>query len=45
VVIHRKATGPSALGEQDLLFDVWIKGELERDGAREHLSGVGDKWC
>jgi hypothetical protein len=31
-MVHREASGPGALGEQDLLLDIRIKGELEGDG-------------
>ena len=42
MVIHGVAPSARALGEEDFLFGVRVEGELERDGAREHLSGVRD---
>jgi hypothetical protein len=33
VVVDREAAGSGALGEQDPLLDVWVKGELKRDGS------------
>ena len=44
-MVDGEATGASALSEQDLLLDVRIKGELERDRPRENLTGVGDERC
>lgn len=32
MVVHGKASGARALGEEDPLLDVGVKGELERDG-------------
>jgi len=35
-----KPQGSGALGEKDILLNVRIEGELERDGPREDLAGV-----
>jgi hypothetical protein len=40
MVIHREASSPGALGEQNPLLDVWVKGKLEGHSAREYLAGV-----
>lgn len=45
MVIHGVAPSPRALGEEDSLFQVRVEGELERDGSREHLTGVRDRCC
>ena len=44
VMVHRVASGAGALGEDDSLFEVRVEGELERDSARKHLTGVR-AWC
>jgi len=40
VVVDREAASARTLGEKDILLNVRIEGELERDGSRERLTGV-----
>lgn len=44
-MVHGEATGARAFGEEDLLRDIRVKGELERHGSREHLTGVRNGRC
>ena len=40
MVIHGESAGARTLGEEDSLFEVRVKGELERDGSRENFARV-----
>jgi hypothetical protein len=40
MVIHGEATSARALGEQNSLFSIRVKGELKRDGSCEVPSNV-----
>ena len=42
VVVDREAAGARALGEQDPLLNVRVKGELKGDGPWQYLAGVRD---
>ena len=42
VMVEGEAASARAFGEEDLLLGARVKGELERDGSRERLTGVRD---